>query len=392
MSKISPDCPTPSERSEAVVADRRKFSIGLPESISGGENRFPLTPEAVSALVERGFAVRMERGAARSIHYPDSRYECSGAEIVERPEALGCDIVIHLAPLSVADVELLRRGAMLLTFLRGKKYTSATVKSLLRRSVISVALDCVKDRLGHRPFADIMAEVEGRAVISVASSLLADAEIGKGILLGGITGIVPCEVAVFGSGLAAIAAARSATGLGAQVRLFDDNVYSLREALHQLGPSVVGSALHGHVVEGALRSADIVISTEMERPYPIDRDLAETMKKGVLAFDLTGNPGDAFPSLPVVDLSYGRMPGQGRRYCYVNAGCTVPRTSAMALSDTLMSMLGEILTSDGVTNALKLSPGLQAGVLTFLGRAVNPEFARLAGMRPLDLALFIQMS
>lgn len=386
------DCTIPSEQPEPIVTDRRKFSIGLPESVTGGESRFPLTPEAVQALVERGFAVRMERGAARPIHYPDSRYERCGAEIVERPEALGCDIVIHLAPLPPADVELLRRGAMLLTFLRGKKYTPSTVKSLLRRSVISVAIDCVKDRRGHRPFADMMAEVDGRAAVSVASAMLADTDSGKGILLGGITGIVPCEVTIFGSGLAAIAAARSAVGLGAQVRLFDDDVYSLREALRQLGPTVAGSALHGHVVEGALRSADVVIATAMERAYPVGRDLAATMKRGVLVFDLSDTPGDTFPSLPLADLSFGVKQSEGRSQCYINTGCTVPRTSAMALSDTLMAMLGEILTSDGVTNALKLSQGLQAGVLTFLGRPVNAGFARMVGVRPLDLALFIQMS
>lgn len=386
------DSPIQSEQPEAIVAGRRRFSIGLPESVSEGENRFPLTPEAVQELVERGFTVRMERGAARSIHYPDERYENCGAEIVERPEALGCDIVIHLAPLPPADVERLRRGAMTLTLLRGKKYTPAAVKALLQRSVISVALDCVKDKRGHHPFADIMAEVDGRAAISAASAMLADAGSGKGILLGGITGIVPCEVAIFGSGLAAIAAARSAIGFGAQVRLFDDDVYSLRDALRQLGTSAIGSALHRHVVEGALRTADIVIATAMGRTYPIGRDLVATMKRGVLVFDLTDNPGEAFPSLPVADLGLGpRQPDEGR-YCCVNAGCAVPRTSAMALSNTLMAMLGEILTSDGVTNALKLSPGLQAGVLTFLGRPVNAALAAMVGLRPLDLALFIQMS
>lgn len=389
---MSSDRPTPSEQPETIVSDRRKFSIGLPESASGGENRFPLTPESVRTLVDRGFAVRMERGAARSIHYSDSRYERCGAEIVERPEALGCDIVIHLAPLPPHDVGLLRRGAMLLTLARGKRYTPAVVKPLLERSIITVALDYVTDKRGNRPFADIMAEVEGRAAVAVASAMLADAENGKGILLGGVSGIVPCEVTVFGSGLSALSAARSAIGLGAQVKMFDDDVYSLREALRQLGSAAVGSALRSHVVEGALRSADVVIYTEMERAYPIGADLVDTMKHGVLAFDLTGEPGGAFPSLPSVDLGVGAARQQNRRCCYVNVGCTVPRTSAMALSDTLMNMLGEILTNDGVTNALKLSPGLQAGVLTFLGKPVNADFARMAGMRKLDLALFIQMS
>lgn len=388
---MNDNCAIPAEQTVETATDRRRLIIGLPRCADAVERRFPLTPETVRSLCDRGFRVKIEAGAAATIHYEDSRYLAGGAEIVSRSEALSCDIVLHISPLPSADVAMMRRGAMLLTLSGGKMWRAESVKSLLSRSVIAVALDRVKNRGGNRPFADILSEVDGRAAIVVASSKLADADSGKGILLGGVSGVVSCEVTVLGCGIAAIAAAQSALGLGAQVRMFDDDVYALRDALRQLGPGVVGSALHRHVVENALRSADVVIATDMRRPYPVGSDLVSVMKREVLTLDLTSNPGSAFPSLCPLDLGADADETPYRR-CLVRAGCAVPRTSAMAMSDTLSSLLDEILTVDGVTNALKLSPGLQAGVLTFLGRPVSPDFAALAGMRPLDLSLFIQMS
>lgn len=388
---MNADCAIPAEQAVESVQARRRLSIGLPCGADSRERRFPLTPEAVRSLVECGFVVRMERGAASVIHYDDARYEACGAEIVCRPEALGCDIVIHLSPLPRHDVAMLRRGSMLLTLVAGKRYDASDVKSLLERSVIAVALDRVTDTCGHLPFADILSEIDGRAAIVVAASWLSDAVGGKGMLLGGVTGIIPCEVTVLGSGTAAVSAARSALGLGAQVRMFDNDVYSLREALNQLGAGVAGSVLHRHVVENAFRSADVIISTSMREPYVVDSSMTGLMKKEALVFDVSSTPPSVFPSLPVVDLGCESAPTLYRR-CLINAGYTVPRTSAMALSNALVSMLGEILTVEEVSNALKLSPGLQAGVLTFLGRPVSPAFAKLAGMRQLDLRLFIQMS
>lgn len=388
---MNADCPTPAEQAIDTAACRRRLSVGLPCSADARERRFPLTPEAVGALVDRGFSVMMESGAASVIHYDDARYEAAGARIVSRGEALRCDIVLHLSPLPAADVAGLRRGAMLLTLAAGKTYDTAGVKRLLERSVIAIALDRVKDARGHRPIADILHEIDGRAAIVVAASCLADVSGGKGILLGGIPGIIPCEVTVIGSGIAARAAARSALGIGAQVRMFDDDIYSLSDALQQLGSGAVGSALHRHVLENALRSADVVVSAMADGAFAVDSSMARLMKKEVLVFDLSPAPGAAFPSLRLRDLS-DDCDSPLFRCCLVNAGCTVPRTSAMALSNALVSTLGEILTVEGVTNALKLSPGLQEGVLTFLGRPVCREFAELAGMRQLDLSLFIHMS
>lgn len=388
---------TPLEQPAETATARRRFTIGLPRSNSHAERRFPLTPEAVNILVERGFTVKMERGAADVIHYTDNRYSRCGAAIVDRAATLQCDIVIHLAPLSVSDVAMMRRGAMLLTlFHTPVKYTRPLVDSLMKRGIMAIALDLVvEEPRGHAPFADILSEIDGRASIAIASALLADATRGKGILLGGVAGIVPCEVMILGSGIAARAAARSAIGLGASVRMFDNDTYRLREAIERLGAGVAGSAQHPHVIDNALRSADIVVATQTDTPVVIDSQRVELMKRGVITFDISDSQGSTFPSMPTIDLAVARSCDNtldGHRVCYVNAGSAVPRTAAMALSNTLIDMLHDVMTCEGMNNALKLTPGLQGATLTFSGHAVNPEIARIAGCRPTDLALFLQLS
>lgn len=387
---------TPQEQPVETATARRRFSIGVPASIARHERRFPLTPEAVGILTEEGFSVKIERGAPETIHYTDNRYSRAGAAIVDRVTTLQCDIVIHLAPLPPADIAAMRRGAMLLTlFYEGRNYTSELAASLLKHNILAIALDLIADDRGQAPFADILSEIDGRASMAIASSLLADAVAGKGILLGGIAGINPCEVMILGSGIAARAAALSAIGLGARVRMFDSDIYSLRSTILRLGPGVDGSAIHPHVVENALRSADVVIATPLRRPVSIAPEQVELMKRGVITFDITDRPGTTFPSLPTVDLAVARYTDNtldGHRVSYINAGSAVPRTAAMALSDTLISMFRDLVTCEGLANAVKITPGIQGAALTFSGHAVNPVIARMAGCRPTDLSLFLQLS
>lgn len=390
------EVPTPLEQALREAATERAAVIGLPACADEGDHRFVLTPEGASQLVERGFRVKMESGAANHIHYSDEAYARCGVEIVDRAEAFGCDIVVYLPVLSAHDVRLMRRGALLLTFLHAGADSAPGWECILRRHIITIALDRVSDAAGQCPFADILADIAGRAAIAIASSLLADAVHGKGILLGGVPGVVPCEVTVIGADLGGISAAASAIGLGATVRIFDNDTYRLREALRQLGPGAIGSALHPRVLVSALRSADIVVATDAAGDIVVDGPTEDLMKSGVLTFDLSDGPSRVFPSMPVVDLDmaspYDCNPTARVRLCYVNAGNAVPRTAAMALTNAMVAMMDDIFVCDGVGNALRLNAGLRAGAVTFLGKCVNVEVANAIGQRPVDINLILQFS
>lgn len=374
--------------------DKKKITIGLPAPAAAGDHRFPLSPEAAGLLVERGFSVKMEAGAAGAIHYTDLRYQEQGIEIVSRAEALRCDIVVCLSPLNVIDAHTLKRGALLLTLFDSFTNSPDVMLMILRTHVIAIALDLVQDAQGHRPFNDILAEISGRAAIALAASLLADPDKGKGILLGGIAGIVPCEVTILGSGIDAVAAARSALGLGAMVRMFDNDVYRLRLALRELGAGVMGSAMHPRVLLHALQAADVVIATPVLPSIILGPDSVAEMKSGVIAFDISKQMKPVFPSLVKIDLGVMGLHTVlgGSRACYTNTANAVPRTTAMALSNAFLTLMSEIFTCDGLTNALMLNPGLQAAALTFLGKPVNATVASMLGLRPVDIKLILQFS
>lgn len=389
------ETPIPQEQAVETLTGRRSLSIGLPKATARVERRFPLTPEGAAMLVERGFTVLIERGAAECIHFADEAYARLGARIVERPEALGADVVLYLPAIEVEDIAMLKPGGALLTLQHSESRSTEAVRTLLDRRTITIALDLISNGRNRLPVADILREVDGRAAMALASSLLADPILGKGILLGGVAGVVPCEVTIIGSDIAAIAAARTAVGLGATVRLFDDDVYSLREAVERLNGGnapVIASALHPRVIASALHTADIVIVTNPNASLSINSDM--DMKRGVIAFDLTDSRRSSiFPSLERIDLAEACAGVHGRdalAACYVNAGSAVPRTAAMALSTTLLSLADAILPPEGIVNALRFDAGLRRAALTFGGKAVNDDIARIAGCRVLDINLLLQ--
>lgn len=382
------------ERPCKVADSKRRLSVGLPAMLD--DRRFPLTPEAVAILVEKGVAVMIESGAARPIHYSDAAYQRRGAEIVGRDEALRCDIVIYTAALVAEDMRKMRRGAMLLTMREAVSADAAIVPVMAERSILALALDLVEDDRGHTPFADILDEISGRAAVNTAAALLADPFSGKGILMGGVAGIVPCEITVIGSGIAASAAASAALGAGATVRMFDDDVYRLRATAAALGSSVISSGLHPHVLEGALRSADVVVATRLRRHFAIGSDMIGIMKRGAVLFDLCRSAGSsAFPSVPVVDLARESSLQAGNaagRMCYVNVDSRVPRTVAMAMSDAIITLLDDVLGCDRIDSALKLLPGLRPAVITFMGKLVNRAIGQSLGLRSVDISLLISLS
>lgn len=387
---------TPQEQPVSVASRRRLFSIGLPKCHDRSERRFPLTPEGTRMLIDQGFSVMMEAGAAESIHYTDGQYSSAGVRICSRSEAFGADIVIHLATLKCSDVRMLRRGALLLTLLSLSRMPSEVLVALLDRHVIALAIDLIRDDRGNRPFGDILSEIDGRAALSRASSFLADSVHGKGILLGGVAGVGPCEVVIIGSDIGACSAARSASGAGALVRMFDHDIYRLRAASHELGPSVITSAMHPRVLSNAIRTADVIIYSSINPAHRFDSDEVACMKKGVIVFDLTDDPGKAFPSLPIIDMALASpldiSPTEPSRACYVNAGSTVARTAAMALSNTFVTMFNQLTDCEGVTNALTLQDGLQCAVFTFLGKIVNRRVADFFGRRGVDIRIFLTLS
>lgn len=372
----------------------RHFTIGLPAALDTVERRFPFTPDSVTRLIEAGYKVKIEKNAGERLGYNDNRYARAGAAITDRAATLSCDIIISIEMPGNCDIRLMHPGAILITLANNLiTLQPDQARLLMRHKVMTIAMDLVTSRSGQRPFADALAEVDGRSAIMLAASLMLHPD-GKGMLPGGVAGIIPSQVVILGSGIAARAVASSALGLGAQAVLFDSDTYSLREAQAAL-PSIAGSAPVPHVLENALRHADIVVATPSSRPITLHADLASCMKEAVIAIDITQSTEPAFPSMAAVEASlaadtYSAI--DGHRACYVNPGNLVPRTVAMALGDSLISLLINLVDPCSTFPGIQLSDGVAKAVLTFNGHAVNPQLALIAGCRATDINILLQLS
>ena len=381
----------------ATEAGFRRVSIGLPAGMSGDEKRFPLTPEAVKWLIDSydnniSLSVVIEKGAACGIHYTDARYTRCGASVSDHAATLRADIVITVAGLAFSEISRLRRGAGWLPLLSPECIEAASLRAALKRHITVISLVKVTDASGNCHIADTLAEVDGRAAIAVASGLLADSVKGKGILLGGIAGIVPCEVIVTGAGIAGTAAAKSAIGLGATVRVFDDDPAKLRYLSDSCNGAVITSSLHREVFLRAVAKADIIVNTlpvSHCRKARLSAEEMSALKKGVIIIDTAGS--DVFPSVRHMDLSSSSTASAGR-VCFTNTGNAVPRTASMAVSNCMLPILEKIISAPSAVDPIKVEPGLKTGLVAISGQVVNREAATATGLNFVDPSIYLHLS
>ena len=383
----------PQEQLLGIKPGSRHLSIGLPAEHNGGEKRFPLTPEGVALLTREGFAVLIERGAGEGIKYSDLHYTEAGAQAVESGEVFRCDVVLKITPLNEEEAASIRPGGLLLTLLQPQYQSASVLKVLMQKRVTAVAIDRVVDDKGRYLFADILDEIDGRAAIVLASELLSNRSGGKGVLLGGVPGVAAAEVLIIGGGLAGRAAARAASGLGALVRIFDNDFYRLRATQLEVGPSVFTSNMHPHVLENAMRSADVVIGTEVPDRGRLGMNYVEMMKRGALLFDLCMDQGGCFETSSCSEAPCNKVYEQCGvlHYCLSSVGSAVARTASMALSNLLVPLLMELNDPAMLYGHIKTDDRLRNAVYLFGGTLTHKESSLRLGLPYYDMALFMSM-
>ena len=375
---------TPQEQAQATASRQRHLTLGIPAPVR--DRRLPLTPEAAAIISEYGVFV----------NYPDNRY-AAGARLTDRTETLDCDIVVSVEAPSAEDAAHLRRGATLLT-LEPQVDNATALKALLERRICAISMRQIRDSETRHPFSDILGEIAGRAAVTMAATRLAevdaDTTVGKGILIGGIAGIVPCEAVIIGSGIAARAAASTALGLGATVRLFDDDTYGLRAAMDAAGGRLICSAMQPHVLQNAIAMADVIILTPTAMPYIISAASMSAAKRGVLVYDITDYDMCPLATMDTVDLADTERPHTRPHdtVCFRNLSAVVPRTTAMALSNALISLLPDLVDTRGVNSIASLRNGIQRAVYTCMGHVTNADLAHSMSRQYIDIALLGRLS
>ena len=379
----------------AVETRKRKLFIGMPRETSLQENRLGLTPEAVQHLVSAGHEVVMEAGAGEPSKYADHDYSEAGAQIAySTEEVFKADILLKVAPPTLEEIELLHPGQTLISALQMGSMTPEYIAALTRKKINAIGFELMKDPSGARPVVRAMSEIAGSTVMLIAAEYLARSNEGKGIILGGITGVPPSQVVILGAGTVAEYAARAATGLGAEVKVFDNHLYKLRRLKHNLGMQLYTSTLDTFALSQQIRRADVVIGAlaveDGRIPFMVPEEMVASMASGSVIIDVSIDQGGCFETSEMTSHSspifrkYDVV-----HYCVPNIASRVPRTATNALSNIFTPILQEISQHGGINEVLFTNEHFRSGVYIYRGSLTNAMIAKKFNLRYKELGLLI---
>ncbi|BDD08981.1 alanine dehydrogenase [Fulvitalea axinellae] len=386
---------SPKEAALEIGLGEESLCIGVPRERSMQESRLSLTPDAVEILVNNGHEVVVETEAGKAAHFPDNLYSDAGAKIAySEKEVFKSNLVLKVEPPTMREVEMLEQGATLISALQTTNVSKEYLSALKDRKVTALAYELIQDRVGGTPLVRAMSEIAGCSVVQIAGECLSGAGTGKGVLLGGITGVAPAKVVILGGGTVAEFASRAALGLGAEVKVFDNDIYKLRRLKNILGAPVSTSTLDTRALKATLACADVVIGAiklEMGRDrYWVTEEMVAGMQPGTVIIDVSIDQGGCFETSRVTshDNPYFYS-HEILHYCVPNIPSRVGRTATRAISNILTPLLLKIGDRGGVDETIFSDKGFMSGVYSYKGCLTNSVLARRFNLQFKDLELLM---
>jgi alanine dehydrogenase len=354
--------------------------IGVPQEIKTEENRVAVTPTGVAGFVARNHKVVIQKGAGLGSGLIDRAYEVSGATMVETAKEVWerADMIMKVKEPQESEYPLMRNGLILFTYLHLAANKSVT-RALLERKVTAIGYETIQLEDSSLPLLAPMSEIAGRLSIQVGAWCLQAENNGRGILLGGASGVRPAKVVILGAGMSGTAACQVAAGMGAYVSILDINPTKLRYVHDILGGHVTTLMSNRANLEEELVDADLVIGSVLipgaQAPKLIPRPLVKRMKSGAAFVDISIDQGGcAETSRPTNHRDPIYVEEDVVHYCVTNMPAIVPNTSTYALTNSTLSY-GLELANRGFPQALVRNKALAKGLNTFAGKVTHEGVA-----------------
>jgi alanine dehydrogenase len=354
--------------------------VGVPKEIKTEENRVAVTPTGVVGFIARGHKVLIEKGAGLDSGLTDRAYEVAGATLVASAKEVWdqSDLIMKVKEPQVSEFRLLRRGLILFTYLHLAANEIVT-RELLERKVTGIAYETIQLDDGSLPLLTPMSEIAGRLSIQVGAWCLQAENGGRGILLGGASGVRPGKVVILGAGMSGTAACQVAAGMGAYVSILDIHPTKLRYVHDILGGHVTTLMSNRANVEEEVVDADLVIGSVLipgaKAPKLISRSLVQRMKPGSAFVDISIDQGGcAETSRPTTHLQPIYVEEDVVHYCVTNMPASVPYTSTYALTNSTLSY-GLELANRAFPQALIRNKALAKGLNTYDGKITHEGVA-----------------
>ncbi len=379
----------------AVMSRPDKLYIGIPKELTPDENRVALVPSSVRTLTAHGHRVVLETGAGLPAHFSDHDYSEAGAEIAgDAEQVYRAGLILKVSPPTLQELDHMRPNQILISPLQLPLLTAEYMIKLKAKRVIALAMEYMQDESGSYPIVRTMSELAGMSAILIASELLSSSSQGKGVLLGGISGVPPAKVVILGAGVVAESAVRAALGLGAEVRVFDNNIYKLKRLRNEVGQAIYTSVVNPVYLEEELRLADVAIgaihSTDGRAPLIVSEEMVEKMSPGSVIVDISIDQGGCFATSEVTSI---RQPTFVKHdvihYCVPNLASRVARSASIAVSNILTPMLLRAGSSGSIEHVLFSDRGLRHGVYTYKGCLTNAYLSERFGQKYTDLSLLM---
>jgi alanine dehydrogenase len=359
--------------------------IGVPTEIKDNEFRVGMTPAGAAVLSSDGHQVLIQRGAGNGSGFGDDEYEAAGAKILPDADAVysQAEMIVKVKEPIDADLKRLKDGQLLFTYLHLAPVPDLT-KALLDKKIIGVAYETITDeRRRTLPLLTPMSEVAGRMSVHVGAYFLHKPLGGRGILLGGVPGVLPGDVVIIGGGVVGTNAAKMAVGLGATVTILDNNLDRLRQLDDIFRGTVQTLASNIAHIADAVAHADLLIGGVLipgaAAPKLVTREMVGTMKKGSVIVDVAIDQGGCVETAHATTHSNPVYDVDGvTHYCVANMPGAVPRTSTIALTNATLPYT-RLLARHGFERAVRDDAGLAEGVNVYGGRITYKAVADSQG-------------
>jgi alanine dehydrogenase len=384
---------SPQEQLLEVKKNKGAFFIGLPKEIALQENRITLTPDAVALLVNNGHQVWVEAKAGSGSKFTDQQYSEAGAKIVYSPQEIyKADVILKIEPPTLEEVEWMRPGQTLISAIQLGHLQADYIQALLRKKVTALAFEFIEDKVGGMPIIRAMSEIAGSSVMLIAAEYLSTAHHGKGVILGGITGVPPTKVVIIGAGTVAEYSARAALGMGADVQIFDNHLYKLRRIKHLLGQQVYTSTIDTLTLSETLKSADVVIGAlraEKGRARVVVTDeMVSKMKPDSLIIDLSIDQGGCVETSEITTLNKPIFRKyEVIHYCVPNVASRVAHTATTALSNIFTPTIMRAAEEGGLEQMVFSHRWFMKGVYTYKGSLTHETVGRKFKMKHKNIEL-----
>ena len=369
--------------------------IGLPRESSYNENRIALTPEAVGVMIANGHQVIIETKAGEGASYSDKDYSEAGAKIAyDKKEVFECGIVVKSAPVSDEECELLKPNQYIISPIHLAVMSKEILLKMMDKKITALSFENLKDDSGHNPIVRSMSEIAGSAVMLIAGQYLNNANKGKGVLVGGISGIPPTKVIIIGAGIVGEYAARTALAMGASVKIFDNSIYRLKRLQNNIGGRLWTSVIEPKILAKQLKTCDVAVgalsSANGRTPIIVSEDMVMNMRPGTVIVDVSIDRGGCFETSEVtshndpVFIKYDVI-----HYCVPNIPSGFARTASQAISNVLMPLLLETADDGGIDNVVWYKINIRSGIYMFKGSLTNFYLSERFNIKYTDLNLLI---